>query len=338
MASRRSGCGIPGLILLILLVVGGWSAYWFYLSGQIRQGLTQTEARLEAAGWKIEHAEARIDGWPFRVQVTLDDVSIIAPSGHGLRAPTLSTEATAYQLDRWVVAAPEGLELGRAAKGWVAVQGQALRASVSGLRGTPPRVVIEFSQPRFTPTEGSQPFPITQAERLIINLMPEAAEGEAGLLFDLDNATPRPGGVLARMSENRVFNLSAEGVAGEAGRLSGSSWSEALSAWSTGGGALTQVRLEATAEQDFARGQSDRLSADPNGRLIGDMQVHLRGGTAPIAGLAQAPGVDPRAAAAVAVGAQLTAGFRGETNVLVRFSDGRTIIGPVSLGPAPKVF
>lgn len=337
MASRRSGCGIPGLFLLILLVVGGWSGYWFYLSSQIRQGLAQTETRLEAAGWRIEHGEPRIDGWPFRIQVVMDDVEVIAPSGHGLRAPELRTEATAYQLDRWVIVAAEGLELGRAAKGWVAVEGQALRASLSQLRGTPPRVIVEFDQPRFTPTEGSEPFPITQAERLIINLMPEA-EGRAGVLFDLDAATPRPGGVLARMSENRVFDLSAEGVADQAARLSGATWSEALAAWSREGGALTEVRLEATAEQDFARGQTDRLSADPNGRLVGDLQVHLRGGTAPIAGLAQAPGVDPRAAAAVAVGAQLTSGFRGETNVLLRFSDGRTIVGPVSLGPAPKVF
>lgn len=337
MASRRSGCGIPGLFLLILLVVGGWSGYWFYLSSQIRQGLAQTETRLEAAGWRIEHGEPRIDGWPFRIQVVMDDVEVIAPSGHGLRAPELRTEATAYQLDRWVIVASEGLELGRAAKGWVAVEGQALRASLSQLRGTPPRVIVEFDQPRFTPTEGSEPFPITQAERLIINLMPEA-EGRAGVLFDLDAATPRPGGVLARMSENRVFDLSAEGVADQAARLSGATWSEALAAWSREGGALTEVRLEATAEQDFARGQTDRLSADANGRLVGDLQVHLRGGTAPIAGLAQAPGVDPRAAAAVAVGAQLTSGFRGETNVLLRFSDGRTIVGPVSLGPAPKVF
>ena len=337
MASRRSGCGVPALLLLILVVVGGWSGYWFYLSSQIRQGLAQTETRLEAAGWRIAHGEPRIDGWPFRIQVVMDDVEVIAPSGHGLRAPELRTEATAYQLDRWVIVAPDGLELGRAAKGWVAVRGQALRASVSQLAGTPPRVIVEFDQPRFTPTEGSEPFPITQAERLIINLMPEA-EGRAGVLFDLDAATPRPGGVLARMSENRVFDLSAEGVADQAGRLSGATWSEALAAWSREGGALTEVRLEATAEQDFARGQSDRLSADPNGRLVGDLQVHLRGGTAPIAGLAQAPGVDPRAAAAVAVGAQLTSGFRGETNVLLRFSDGRTIVGPVSLGPAPKVF
>lgn len=337
--ARRSGCGIPTLFFLILLVVGGWSGYWWYLSNQIREGLARTETRLEAAGWSIEHAAPRIDGWPFRVHVVLDDVSITGPSGHGVRSASLAAEATAYQLDRWVIVAPEGLELGRGAKGWVAVEGQALRASISGLMRTPPRIVVDFTQPRFTPTAGSEPFPITQAERLVINLIPrEGQAGQAGLLFDLTEATPRPTGVLAEMSERRPFDLSAEAVINNAQTLSGSTWREALTAWSQGGGALTEVRLEATAGEDFARGQSDRLTADANGRLQGSLAANLRGGTAPLAGLARAPGVDPRAAAAVTLGAQLTSGLRGETNLTLNFTNGRTVIGPVSLGPAPRLF
>jgi len=337
--ARRSGCGIPALFFLILLVVGGWSGYWWYLSSQIRSGLAQTETRLEAAGWTIEHAEPRIEGWPFRVQVSLDEVAITGPSGHGLRSGSLRAEANAYQLEHWVIVAPEGLELGRGSKGWVAVEAQALRASISGLRRTPPRVVVEFSQPRFTPTSGSEPFPITQAERLVINLIPRAGdEGQAGLLFDLTRATPRPGGVLAEMSERRPFDLSAEAVVNNAQALSGATWREALTAWGQGGGSLSAVRLEAIAGEDFARGASDHLTVDANGRLQGALAANLKGGTAPLAGLARAPGVDPRAAAAVTLGAQLTSGLRGETNLTLNFTNGRTVIGPVSLGPAPKLF
>lgn len=337
--ARRSGCGIPSLFLLILLVVGGWSGYWWYLSTEIRNGLSRTETRLEAAGWSIDHAEPRIDGWPFRVHVVLDDLVVTGPSGHGVRSASLQAEANAYQLDHWVVVADQGLDLGRGSKGWVAVEGQALRASISGVRRTPPRLVVEFDQPRFTPTEGSEPFPITQAQRLVVNLIPRGGDSaQAGLLFELNEATPRPGGVLAQMSENRILNLSTEAVIDNAGRLSGATWREALTDWSTNGGALTEVRLEATAGDDFARGQSERLTADANGRLQGQLDVHLRGGTAPLAGLARAPGVDPRAASAVMLGAQLTSGLRGETNLTLRFSNGRTIIGPVSLGPAPRLF
>jgi len=337
--ARRSGCGIPALFILILLAVGGWSGYWWYLTTQIRSNLAATETRLESAGWTIEHAEPRIDGWPFRVHLTLEALTITGPSGHGLRTQRLQGEANAYQPDHWVFVAPDGLELGRGTKGWVAVQGEALRASASNLLNRPPRIVVEFTQPRFTATEGSQPFPITQAERLVVNLVPRPGqENQAGLLFDLTQATPRPGGVLAQMSENRVLDLSAEAVIDQTQALSGSTWRQALTGWSQGGGALSDVRLEATAGEDFARGQSDRLTVDANGRLQGSLAANLRGGTAPLAGLAHAPGVDPRAAAAVTLGAQLTSGLRGETELTLNFTNGRTVIGPVSLGPAPRLY
>ncbi|MBN8553263.1 MAG: DUF2125 domain-containing protein [Caulobacterales bacterium] len=337
--ARRSGCGIPALFVLILVVVGGWSGYWWYLSNQIRTNLATTGTRLEAAGWTFEHAEPRIAGWPFRFHVTLDDLTVTGPSGHGFRTGHLEAEANAYGIDHWVFVAPEGLELGRGSKGWVAVEGRALRASASGLLQRPPRIVIEFIQPRFAPTEGSQPFPITQAERLVVNLVPQADQpNRAGLLFDLTQATPRPGGVLAEMSERRPIELSAEAVIDNTQALSGSTWREALTGWSQAGGGLSEVRLEATAGDDFARGQSDRLTVGSDGRLQGQLAGHLRGGTAPLAGLAHAPGVDPRAAAAVTLGAQLTSGFRGETELTLNFSNGRTIIGPVSLGPAPRLF
>ncbi len=337
--ARRSGCGIPALLVLILLVVGGWSGYWWYLSNQIRTQLAATGTRLEAAGWTVEHAEPRIAGWPFRFHITLNDLTVTGPSGHGVRTPSLEAEANAYGIDHWVLVAPAGLDLARGSKGWVAVQGFALRASASGLLQQPPRLVVEFVQPRFVPTEGSQPFPITEAERLIINLVPRPDQAnQAGLLFDLTNATPRPGGVLAGMSLNRRFDLSAEAVVDHTEALSGGTWRQALTGWTQAEGALTEVRLEATAGDDFVRGQSPRLTADANGRLQGSLATELRGGTAPLTGLARAPGVDPRAAAAVALGAQLTSGFRGETELTLNFTDGRTVIGPVSLGPAPRLF
>lgn len=337
--AKRSGCGIPALFILILLVVGGWSGYWWYLSSQVRARLAATETRLEAAGWSIDHAEPQIGGYPFRLHVALDDLTVTGPSGHGVRTGRLEAEANAYQLDHWVLVAPEGLELGRGTKGWVSVQGQALRASASGLLHTPPRLVVEFLQPRFQPTQGSQPFPITQAERMVINLIPrDVAAGQAGILFDLTGAVPRPDGPLASMSERRPFNLSAEANLDHATDLTGATWREALEHWSQAGGAFSAVRLQATAGEDFARGESDRLTLGSDGRLQGQIAGHLRGGTAPLAGLAQAPGVDPRAAAAVTLGAQLTSGFRGETELTLVFAGGRTSIGPVSIGPAPKLY
>ncbi|WP_296816967.1 DUF2125 domain-containing protein [Brevundimonas sp.] len=338
--SRRRSFGIAFPFLILALVVGGWTVWWFTLVSRLEAGLDQGAARLREAGWEISHAEPIVTGWPFRARLELADVEVVMPSGHGLRSEHMLAEALAYQPDRWVLMAPDGLSLGRGAKGWTSVTGQALRASVSGLSRTPPRVVVELNQPRFAAEAGAAPFPIASAERLIINLIPGDATGadEAGLLFELTGAAGRPGGPLEAMAEQRPFDLSAEAVIGQAGALDGATWTEALSAWAREGGALTEVRTEATAGEDYIRGASDQLMADANGRMTGDFRIDMRGGTAPLVGLASAPGVDPQAAAAVRLGVQITSGLRGDTGLTFRFTDGRTRVGPIDLGPAPKVF
>lgn len=339
MAKKRSGCGIPFLFFLVLLGGVGWSAWWLYLSSQISQGLEQRAGMLRDAGWQVSYAPVRVDGYPFRVRVTLDDLSVIAPAGHGVRGDGIAAEAMAYSLDHWMVVAPDGLDLGRGPKGWTHVTGEALRASVSHLQSQPPRIVVEFLQPRFQAEAGAQPFPIASADRLIVNLIPQGPDRrQAGLLFQLTNARGRPGGPLERMAERRPFDLNAEAVVEEAPRLQGRTWRQALSGWATNGGSLSGIRVEATAGEDYARGQSERLAVDASGRLVGPLQIELRGGTAPLEGLAYAPGVDPRAAAAVRFGARLTSGLRGRTDLGFRFGEGRTHIGPITLGPAPKVY
>lgn len=340
MANKRAGCGlIPFLFLLVLIAAGGWSVWWFILSSRLEDGLAVRAQSLRDAGWEVAYAPPRIDGYPFRVRLTLNDLNVVGPSGHGVRADGLQAEALAYALDSWVIVAPEGLSLGRGVKGWVRVTGPALRASISNVQSRPPRLVVEFDQAVFTPEPGAQPFPIASAERLVINLIPQGGEAaSAGLLFQLVNAEGRPGGTLERMAERRPFNLSAEAEIDQAALLDGRTWRQALSAWGTNAGSLTEVRIEATAGEDYVRGQSDRLATDANGRLMGSLDLELRGGTAPLAGLADAPGVDPRAAAAVRFGARLTSGLRGRTDLPLRFAEGRTYVGPINLGPAPKVY
>ena len=339
MAKKRAGCGILLPFFLLVLIAGGWSAWWFVLSSRIQDGLAERAQVLRDAGWTVDYAAARIDGYPFRLRVSLDDLNLVAPSGHGIRGDDIQAEAMAYALDRWVAIAPAGLELGRGAKGWTAVTGERLRASVSQLDSRPPRIVLEFDQPRFAAVQGAQPFPVASADRLVINLIPRGGDaGQAGLLFSLTNATGRPGGTLERMAERRPFNLSAVAEVDQAALLQGRTWGEALSACGTNGGSLAGVRLEATAGDDHVRGESERLATDASGRLVGSLALDMRGGTAPLSGLADAPGVDPRAAAAVRLGAQLTSGLRGNTELTLRFAEGRTHVGPVTLGPAPKVY
>lgn len=337
MGARASRFGLYFPFLLLALAAGAWTVWWFILADRIERGVEDAAKDLRAAGYTVTFTPPRVDGWPFRSRVRVDDLRIAAPSGHALAAPRLAAEANAYAPDRWILAAPDGLTLTRGAKGETRVTGRALRASVSGTGRRPPRLVLEFLDPEFAAAQGAEPFPIASAGRLVVNLVPRQA-GEAGLLFDLVEARGRPGGVLEGMAEGRPFDLRAEAVVTEAHRLRGPGWSQALSAWSAGGGVLTGVEIGAQAGEDSARASSERLALRPDGRLEGQLGLRLVGGTAPLAGLARAPGADPRAAQAAELTARATAALRGEASFRIDFTDGRTRLGVLDLAPAPKAF
>src|SRR5690606_3091106 len=139
--------------------------------------------------------------------------NIVAPSGHGVAASELVTEANAWNPGRWMVIAPEGLILTRVGKGQVAVEGEALRLSVSHLRERFPDLRIELARPTFTPVAGAEPFPLASAERVELYTRPHLTDGvaatdEMDVLFRLTDGRGRPGGPVE--GATRQGRLSAE--------------------------------------------------------------------------------------------------------------------------------
>lgn len=337
MSGRVNRLGLFGPFLLLAVVVGGWSLWWAYLAGQVEDRIDAQAERLRQAGWQVAYDPLNVQGWPFRLTVRATGVRLIAPSTHALAVPELVAEAAAYAPGRWVMAAPEGLLLTRAAKGQVDIQGESIRASVSAGQDRRARIVVEMIEPRFSWGQGAEPFPLRAAERLVINAVPRETIGTMGLLLDITGAVGREGGVLTDMAEGRVFDLRAEAEALGTDHLLNADGAVDLGGWVGAGGALTALQFGAAAEDDEVRASSDRLSFGPDGRLIGTVQVRYRGGTAPLAGLARAPGADPLASRAATAAAGATAALRGEGSLTLVFRDGRTWLGPLSLAPAPRL-
>jgi hypothetical protein len=81
----------------------------------------------------------------------------------------------------------------------------------------------------------------------------------------------------------------------------------------------------------------DGLTASRDGRLDGMLDASVRQGDRMLTALAQTGVVDPAAARmAEAVLQAAPAGGVGHTTLT--FQAGRTTLGPVALGPAPKVY
>lgn len=335
----RRGIIVP--FVIAGLVLGVWTGWWFYLTQQIETRLEGQVAALRQDGWTITHSEISTTGWPFRARVAIPHADIVAPSGHGVAAPELVAEANAWNPDRWVIVAPDGLTLSRADKGKVGVRGDGLRMSVSHLRDRFPDLRVELIRPVFTAHQDADPFPIASAGRIQFEARPHRADTNADavdVLFNLEDARGRPGGPVEGATRQGRLTLRLESVIRRASGLSGPDASGVFSAWTAAGGRFTDIRGELIAGESRARVRSAALSASPDGRLQGELALNAEQPMAAIAGLAGSrSGAVNRVGAAGAAAATAVQGER-DVDLVIRFRDGRTWLGPFALAPAPKLF
>lgn len=337
----RRGLLIPFLIAGALLAA--WTGWWFYLTHQIETRLDAQVSAMRRDGWRIDYASRTTTGWPFRARISVPHADIVAPSGHGIAAPELVAEANAYNPDRWVVIAPDGLTLTRADKGKVGIAGDGLRLSVSHLRERFPDLRVELIRPTFTAHENAEPFPIAAAERILLNVRPHLTEGRAAtdemdVAFELVDARGRPGGPVEGATRQGRLTARIEGTILNASRLSGMDSAGVFAAWTASGGRFTAIKGELEAGDSRAHVESAGLSADTEGRLEGEVSLTAERPGAAIAGLARSQsGAVNRLGAAGAAAATAVSGDRG-VDLVIRFRDGRTWLGPFALAPAPKLF
>ena len=340
---RHSRRGLVGPFLIAGIILAAWTGWWFYLVQQIETRLEAQVATLQQGGWTITHADMTTTGWPFRARVSIPHADIVAPSGHGVAAPEIVAEANAWNPDRWVILAPDGLTLTRAEKGKVGVRGDALRMSISHLRDRFPDLRVELVRAIFTAHRDAEPFPIASAERIQLETRPHLTDGaattdEMDVLFNLVDARGRPGGPVEGATQDGRLTLALEGTVQQATRLKGPDTAGVFANWSRAGGRFTAIRGELTAGESRARLSSEALSADAEGRLIGDLALTAEKPGPMMSGMAASQsGEVNRAGAAGAAAATAVNGDR-PVDLVIRFRDGRTWLGPFALAPAPKLF
>lgn len=337
----RRGLIVPFAIVGVLLAA--WTGWWFWLADQVETRLAAQTENLREAGWQVTHEPVSVGGWPFRMRVAFPAASIVAPSGHGAAASELVAEASAWNPGHWVAVAPEGLVLTRPGKGQMAVEGEALRMSVSHLRDRFPDLRVELVRPTFTPVAGAEPFPLASAERVELYTRPHLTDGQAAtdemdVLFRLTDGRGRPGGPVEGATRQGRLSAEVEMTIEQASRLRGVDSAGVFANWTEAGGRFTAVRGRLQAGESSARFASDALRARADGRLEGRLSLTAERPGEAIAGLAGSrSGAVNRAGAAGAAAAASVQGDRPIDLVLL-FRDGRTWLGPFALAPAPKLF
>lgn len=332
---RRLGLYLPFVVLILL--AGAWSGAWLWARGQAQSRMDAAVEALGRAGWQVTWKDRVIGGYPFRMDVTLADARVREPSGWALEAPRLEGEAYMHALGNWVVAAPAGLTFVRRVGGPVAVNGELIRASLSHFTSHPPSFSFEGVKLTFAPAAGAQPFALASADRVEFHLR-AGPDDQGGVFAKLDNGKARLTGLFARVAGDKPISIVWNSTVSKMRAFAGPDWPSAVRHWADAGGSMTVRQAGVTAGEAVIGSNSGSLTVAPDGRLSGVLDLTLRQAPRALGALSAEGVIEPGAAEAATAVAQARQGQGDAAQARLYFQAGRTTLGPVAIGPAPKIY
>jgi hypothetical protein len=304
---RRRGLALPWLLMFLFAV--GLSGGWWWLRLQAEQQLIATARQARADGYEVVWQDVHFGGFPFRLDVEFTNLSLGDGDGWRLKAPSLHTEAYVYRLDHWVAVAPQGVILTRPEGGMVRVTGKALRASLSELTARPPRLTIEGADLRFDPEPGAKPYLLSSARKLDLALR-AGPDDQAAFLFHAEGARLNLQGLAGRVADQGEGTIDWTLVFSKASAIHGRDWPQAVKSWAAAGGAMNVDAASLQVGQAVLKANGGSLSLGADGRLKGSIPASLKA-------------VD---------------GSGQMINGTLTLSKGEAMLGPLLIGPAPKLF
>jgi len=276
-------------IMPVLLVIAalGWSAFWFYSASQVDSASDAWRAREAKSGRVYDCAKRSVAGFPFRLEVRCDGVSVSLSSQTAEQAAT-QAPVTAKLGEILVVAQvydPKLLIAEFAAPATIYDRGQqpsmtanwrTARSSVVGLPGVPQRASIVFDDPSIDRVNGAVQAPLARAKH--IELHGRLAEGSA-----LDRPVIETVLKIERGSVQEVHPLLAEPFDADARTLlsglkdfSPKPWPQRFREIQAAGGhvEIVQSRIQ---QGDLVAVAAGSLGLSANGRLDGELQMTVAG-------------------------------------------------------------
>ena len=332
---RRLGLYLPFVVLA--LAVAAWSGVWVWARGQTQTRMDAAAADLAKAGYQLTWKDRVVGGYPFRMDVTLTDARLREPSGWALEAPRIEGEAFMHAPTHWLIAAPDGITFVRPIGGPVAVKGQLIRASLSHPDAHPPSFSFEGVKLTFAPQPGAQPFALTAADRVEFHLR-AGPEDQGGVFARVDNGNARLSGLLARVAGDKPVSIVWNSTLSKMSAFTGPDWPSAVRRWAEAGGSMTVRQAGITAGDAVVGSNSGSLGVGRDGRLTGVLDVTLRQAPRTLGALGDEGVIDQEAVRAATAVTEARQGGGDAARATLNFQAGRTTLGPVALGDAPKIY
>jgi hypothetical protein len=276
-------------IMPILLVVAalGWSAFWFYSASQVDTASDAWRAREAKSGRVYDCAKRSVAGFPFRLEVRCDGVSVSLSSQTAGQAAT-QAPVTAKLGEILVVAQiydPKLLIAEFAAPATIYDRGQqpsmtvnwrTARSSVVGLPGVPQRASIAFDDPSIDRVNGAVQAPLARAKH--IELHGRLAEGSALDRPLIETVLKIEGGSVQEVHPllAEPFNADARTMLSGLKDFSPKPWPQRFREIQAAGGHVEIVQSR-VAQGDLVAVAAGTLGLSANGRLDGELQMTVAG-------------------------------------------------------------
>lgn len=320
-------------LFLAALAVAAWCGWWFYAANRISQGFDAEAKALRDRGFEVAYEGWNLGGFPFRFDLSMKNARIAEPGGWGLSAPSLQAETAAYSPNVIVLVAEDGVVLKRPDGRAFSIKGKTLRASLGGMRNTPPRVSVEGLDLTITAADGGLvAFPAIKSFRA--HLRPQG--DKAQLFLEANDATGSRDHLIGRIADGRPVTVKLAGEASHGAALKGQGWPGVIRSWAAAGGVFEVMEGGVQAGESLLTLKPSRFTADENGRAKGALTLTLGSASDGMLALGAIGALPPETAA---VGAGLSAlGGGSGIEATLTFDGGQTLLGPLPLGPAPRLY
>ncbi len=337
---RSTRLGLAAVVLLLVLL-GGYAAYWRIVAGRIEDGVVAWQQSVRARKIDASWQRLRVAGFPFAFRVEAENALLrdraLSPPPE-LHLPALTASARPWNPVDWKLAAPEGLWADLAAAGSRPAVKLVARTAQGAAAPGPQGAALLWLELQGVSAKAGGRVPIKSADAWIT--MPPTSprahtDPSLGLALDLRQvqlSAPPP-------SFGNTIDELALGVTVK-GTMPDGPLAQALAAWRDAGG---------TVELDNLRLQWGGLGATANGTIALDRQLQPIGAfSAGIQGFgeilralveADRMSAEQAALAQIALTSLAKAGADGQPQINTSFTlqDGKMYLGPARLGEAPRI-
>ena len=337
---RSTRFGLAAAIVLLVLG-GGYTAYWWTAAGRIESGLVAWRQSMRPRKIDAAWQSLRVTGFPFGFRIELARATLsdraLSPSPE-IRAPALTGSARPWDFADWRLTAPQGLAADLAAAGArppIKLATHVAQGTVSVAGGGAASLWLRFQG---LVAEAGGRVPIKAADVWItLPPTPPRTDTEPSLRLAVDlrqvrlpAAPPTMNGTI----DDLAFGVTVKGVVPDGPLL------QAVAAWRNAGGTIELDNLKLK-WGGLGANATGTIALDRDLQPIGAFSGGIEGFGTILSALVKAGrlNAEQAALAQIALSALAKPGPDGQPQITTSFTiqNGKMYLGPAKLGAAPRI-